>query len=132
MPPARRSSAPAAAQPGVFARLKAQAEKDLPEVPPYVIDDVEPPIVIQAPTSTEQQIEIHQLFGNDGTFHVRDAELVLRALCGEAFPRVWEQFRREHVKVLIALIADMGDHFGELLQGNGEGDFPGGSPASSS
>lgn len=119
-----------AAKKGVFARLKAEAGKEQATVEPYVIDDVEPPIVITAPTETERQLGIAELFGSEGEFEVKDARRILELVCGDAFEQVWELVRREHVSVMLALITDMGQHFQAAISG-GAGDFPGGSEASS-
>lgn len=140
MPPARPKTAAKAASRvavkpkpgGVFARLKEQAAKDAPELEPYVIDDVEPPIVIEAPTDSAVQLEIAELFGEDGGFAMKDARKIIRLLAGDAFDRVMEVFGREHISVLLALIDDMGRHFQEQRPELAEvADFPGGSHASS-
>lgn len=120
---------------GVFARLKAEAEADLPPVEPYVIDDVDPPIVIPPPDDADTQLELSELFGEDGEFQMRDARRILRLICGDAFDRVMEQFGKEHITVLLRLIGDMGRHFQEQAPAaspDGAADFPGGTPASSS
>jgi hypothetical protein len=114
---------------GLFERLRAEAVKSLPPIEPYIIRDVDPPISIAPPSSTEQQIALANLFTRTGEFQVRDARNVLEAICGETFPRVWDLVRKEHINVLVAFIQDMSEHFsGELPD---EGDFPGGSEASS-
>jgi hypothetical protein len=120
---------------GVFARLKAEAAADRPAVEPYVIDDVEPPIVIHPPDDAESQLAAADLFNSDGSFQMKDARRVVQLLCGDAYERVWELVRREHVSVLLALIDDMGRHFeaqAEAASVEAARDFPGGSGASSS
>lgn len=135
MPPTKRAPAKAAAArqapQGRFARLRAEAAKNRAPIEPYVIDDVEPPITITAPDDVERQIGILEMLGPDGDqFQVSDARRVLELLCGEEFPRVWELVRKEHISVLMELIADMGEHFGPALEA-GMASAPGGSPASS-
>lgn len=121
MPPrARTAGTPAAASrsTGVFARLKAEAGKGQPPVVPYVIDDVEPAIVIQAPTDTETQIGLAEVFDANGDFNIRDARRILELICGDSFPAVWELFRKEHISVMVQLIIDMSAHFGPTLTGD--------------
>jgi hypothetical protein len=137
MPPHARAAAKAGAlaappqQLGTFARLRAQAARDLPTIEAYVLDDVDPPIEIGPPDTLEQQITIQRLFDRDGNFALADAGEVLEVLCGEAFPRVWDLLRNEHVRVSIGLIQDIGRHFEPLMARLIEaGDFPGGSGAS--
>lgn len=121
---------------GVFARIKAEAEADRgdePVIEPYVIDDVEPPIIVGAPETSEQITALGEMLSNDGKFTTLDARRVLAAICGAGFPAMWELVRHEHISVLLALIKDMGEHFekqGALLVD--EDDSPGGTGASSS
>lgn len=139
--PARPKTAAAAARnvtvkakpTGTFARLKAEADADRPQVEPYVLDDVDPPIVITPPEDAERQMELAELFGEQGQFRMSDARRVLRNICGDEFDRVWELVRGEHISVLLALIDDMGQHFaaqGSPADNVTEADFPGGSSAS--
>lgn len=117
---------------GVFARLKAEAEEDRSEpLEPYVLDDVDPPIIIEAPDDSERQLALAELFDSQGGFEVRDARRILQLVCGDAFDRVWELVRHEHISVLVKLIDDMGSHFAKQSQLDGAQEFPGGSVASS-
>jgi hypothetical protein len=134
MPPsARRTPAkktPSKPQHGLFERLRAEAMDEVPEIEPYVIRDVDPPIVIESPDSAEQQLALAAMFDNQGNFALADARLILQTVCGGAFPAVWELVRHEKLPVLLALIRDMGEHFkeqGALASGVEEDDFPGGS-----
>jgi hypothetical protein len=131
-PPARKPAAKPAAKPqfGLFERLRAEAIQDIPEVEPYVIRDVDPPIVIESPDTAEQQLALAAMFDNAGSFALSDARLILQTVCGDAFDRVWDLVRHEKLPVLLALIKEMGDHFAEqgaLVAGVEEEDFPGGS-----
>lgn len=117
---------------GVFARLKAEAEKGRPPVEPYVIDDVDPPIVIAPPGDAESQFAFADLFAEDGSFAMKDVHRVLQLICGDAFDRVWQLVRKEHISVTLALIDDMGRHFQDQVPAAEVADFPGGTAASSS
>lgn len=133
--PARPRTARAAAvavQPpvGLFARLRAQADKQRTPLEPYVINDVDPPILIEQPATTEQQIGLAELFDNTGDFMLKDARRVLELICGESFPAVWELMRREHISVLVGFIQELGLYFGGLVSA-AEDEVPGGSAASS-
>lgn len=132
--PRKRTTRPAtkrtSAKPtGTFARLRAEAAKGQPAAEPYVIDDVTPPIVIEAPATTEQQIGLSQLFTSEGDFELRDARRILELICGDAFEAVWELLRKEHISVLTQFIAELAEHFGASI--SEAADFPGGSEASS-
>jgi hypothetical protein len=134
MPARPRTAAQAAAavdpELGWFERLEAEATKDLPKIEPFVIP-VDPPIEIQPPTSIEQRIKFDQLFDRAGNFHVADTQVVLEALCGDAFGRVWEGVRRKHERVAIRLIQQMLQHFERALVPQAEDAGQGGSGASS-
>lgn len=128
---AKKAAAAVKPRTGTFARLQAKAKEGTPEVPPYVIDDVNPPIVIELPDTIEQQVGLADLFTMEGDFRIGDARRILELICGDAFPRVWELMRREHITVLVAFIHELGEHFGGFFD-PGARDFPGGSGASSS
>lgn len=119
---------------GVFARLKAEADADRPPIEPYVIDDVEPAIVIPPPDDADSQLELAELFGEQGQFRMQDARRILQLICGDAYGQVMAVFGKEHVSVLLALIDDLGRHFQEQAEAaspQGARDFPGGTSASS-
>lgn len=113
-----------------FTKYKAEAAKDRTPTEPFVIDDVEPPIEIQPPTTLEQQVELNELIGPDGEFEMRNVRKILAAFCGPAFPRLWELLRKEHADVFAAVANDMIAHFKEDLDTEAA-NAPGGSPASS-
>lgn len=120
---------------GAFARIKREAAQlrensDRPkEIEPYVIDDVDPPIVINAPVTVEQQIVVAELTEPSGGIQARNLRPALQQLCGEeAWPRVWELLRREHETVLFAFFDDLHSHFNPR-PGVGGSDVPGKSPA---
>jgi hypothetical protein len=130
-PPAK----PAAQPGGTFARLRARAEKKTVKAKPYVIDDLDPPMTIPAPTSLEQQAGLAALFSNTGEFRTRDARQVLQLIADDQFEALWAATRRKHITFFVELIRDMGEHWGGFLRdwsdlGDAEDDL-GGSPASS-
>lgn len=127
----RRATAKAKPQ-GTFARLRAEALQDALEIEPYVINDVEPPIVIEAPDTVEQQMALLEMFDNEGQFRIADARRVLETVCGESFDRVWELLRAEKLPVMLRFIQEVGAHFGAQggIEQVDEEDFPGGSRAS--
>lgn len=136
MPPRSRttkSPARTSAKVSTFARLRAQALADVPDVEPYVIDDVVPPISIPAPETVEQQLALMEVFSSDGKFRIADGRRILSIICGDQFEAVWALVRREKLAVLLEFIDDMSRHFAEqgALEDVGEADAPGGSGASS-
>lgn len=123
---ASRAPRPRAKPLGTFARLRAEAAKGQPPLEPYIIDDAEPPISIEPPSTIEQQVDLAGLFSNTGDFKIKDARRILEIICGDAFPEVWELVRHEHIQVLVAFIRDLADHFATAID-VGADDFPGGS-----
>lgn len=135
--PVKRSPKAAPKPQGRFARIKAEAAADRGDavIEPYVIDDVDPPIVIESPETADQITVMGEMLSNEGRFTPGDARRVLQAICGDTddtFDRLWDLVRHEHISVLVALIHDMGEHFrqqgAELVT---EEEFPGGTGASS-
>lgn len=118
---------------GTWARIRAEALRDLPEIAPYLIEDVDPVIEIPAPETAEQMLAIGAFFNNEGEFRIADAKAVLEVVCGDQFAAVWNLVRREKLPVLLGLIRDMGEHFDAqgALENVDEDDVPGGSEASS-
>lgn len=137
MPPRTRKTAPAQKVPAkpasAWARLKAQALADRPDLDPYELDAVDPPILISAPETVEQQLALAEMFSAEGSFRIADARRILQVVCGEQFDAVWALVRHEKLPVLIALIGDMGQYFRDqgALDDVDEDDVPGGSEASS-
>lgn len=123
-----------------FATFKKEAERKaagrakatLP--PPFVMDDIEPPIVITAPDTVERQLMIAECMGRDGAFDMANAMPLLRALCGNQFGRVWSLVRNdEDPETLIALVQALVSHFGSDLEDVTEAaELPGGSTGLSS
>ena len=124
-----------------FSKFRAEAEKkrakETPrtEVPPFVIDDVTPPIVITQPDTLERQIVIGDFVasGNAGNWNGQNAMPLLQALCGDQFGRVWMLVKDDpDAHAMIALIEAMFEHFASVLEDvNGAAELPGGSGDSS-
>lgn len=78
-----------------WATLKKQAAERTkggqrrPQVEPYVIDDVQPPLVIEPPDDKRLLI-IAECLGPDLQFAPQRTLPLLRALCGDQFPRIWQ------------------------------------------
>ena len=122
-----------------FAALKKEAEakaegrekRKLP--PPFVMDDVEPPIVVTAPDTVERQMIIAEMIGPNGEFHPSAALPLLRALCGPAFPRIWQLIKDDtEPDLTVLLIQNILDHFKSAIPETEAAEQPGGSTASSS
>lgn len=126
-----------------FATIKREAQKaaaDQPkrkDLPPFVIEDVQPPIVITQPDTVERQLIIAECIGRDGTFDFASVMPLLRALCGDQFGRVWYLVKDDKdPNTLIALVQTLVEHFqeeaGSLADAVEANELPGGSEGSSS
>jgi len=119
-----------------FAEIRAEAEAiagdDLTEAyPPFVMDDVSPPIVITAPDTLERQLVIAEMIDARGEFGASQALPLLRALCGDAFPRVWALIRHDkNPQTAIALVQTLVAHMYDAIEGEAS-EVPGGSKGSS-
>ena len=121
-----------------FADLRAEAQaasaegEEQPEVPPFVIDDVTPPIVITAPDTLERQLVIAEMIDVQGNFSAGQALPLLRALCGDAFPRLWMLIKNDRdPNTAIALVQSLVSHFYAAIEVEAAS-LPGGSEGSSS
>ena len=121
-----------------FATLKKEAEakaagrEPRKTPPPFVMDDIDPPIVITAPDTVERQLLIAELIGPHGEFHSSATLPLLRALCGPAFPRVWALIKDDtEPDLTIGLVQAIFEHFREALPDTEANEQPGGSGASS-
>jgi hypothetical protein len=134
----KKKAAPKASPTYKFAEMRAEAQAmaiveptGLPESPPFVIDDVVPPIVITAPDTLERQLVIAELIDAGGDFTVGQCLPLLRALCGDAFPRVWQLIRNDKdSNTAIALVQALVGHHYPAFEGEAS-EIPGGSPGSS-
>jgi len=122
-----------------FATLKKQAAEksagrpERKKAKPFVLEDVEPPIVIEPPDDKRGLI-ISECIGPDGTFHMSQARPLLKALCGIQFGRVWQLIPDddESASELIAeLVKAMFEHWNESLKDAQEAaELPGGTEGS--
>lgn len=122
-----------------FATLKKEANKkaeDRPKrkvPPPFVLDDIEPPISITAPDTVERQLIIAECIGRDGSFDMANVMPLLRALCGNQFGRVWSLVKDDtEPDTLIRLVQALVGHFGDDIDALEAEELPGGSTGSSS
>jgi hypothetical protein len=137
----KRAVTAAKAANGKWASLKREAEQRAsnrparPKIEPYIIDDVEPPIVIEPPDD-KRLLVISECVGSDGTFHIARVLPLLRALCGNEFPRVWMLIPDNSAEAqdLMGLLAsELIQHFmGALRDAMQAADLPGNSEGSSS
>jgi hypothetical protein len=112
-----------------------------PSVEPFVIDDVEPPIVIPPPDEKTaliiaEQIGMLSLDMSDPKVSMQRILPLLRAFCGDQFPRVWALLPAENTTNAVYVVMQaLQDHFTAqmaLLQhAKQAADLPGGSEASS-
>jgi hypothetical protein len=134
-----RKSAKAQKKSYKFATIKKEAEKKAAEreprkeIPPFVLDDIQPPIVITAPDTLERQMIIAELMGPDGVSDPSSALPLLRAFCGDQFGRVWSLMRHDKdPDILFGFIQALMDHFSEVIQDMTEAEeLPGGAEGSS-
>jgi hypothetical protein len=111
-------------------RAKAQGKQEQPEIEPFVMDDVEPPIVITAPDTLERQLVIAEMISPGGDFSAGQALPLLKALCGPAFPRVWALIKDDKdPNTAIALVQALVEHMFDAV--TEAADVPGGSQGSS-
>lgn len=118
------------------AAKKAKGRAKPPEIDPFVIDDVEPHIIITAPDTVERQLVIAEMIGPNGEFHINNALPLLRAMCGDQFGRVWMLVRDDKDPgTLLALIQALVEHFTAQAAALGDvveaADLPGDSQGSS-
>lgn len=121
-----------------WATIRDQARKDHKPKEPYVFDDtVDPPIIITAPDTVERVTAMAALIdlakNDDGTIKTdvdpKNVVPMFRAICGDAFHRVWSVVGPEPIEVLWPLFWDINDHFETVPGDDGEG-LPGGESAS--
>ena len=107
----------------------------LPDVPPFIIDDVNPPIVITQPDTLERMIVISDFVasGQAGKWDTQNSLPLLQAMCGDQFGRVWMLVKDDpDGYAMIELINAMWEHFASVVAELGEvAELPGGSEGSS-
>jgi hypothetical protein len=125
-----------------FATITAEAKARMDEraaerakhpIPPFVMDDVTPPIVITAPDTQERILVSAEGFSLVQRGDMGAVMPLLRALCGDAFDRVWWLVKDDKgTDRTIALLNALSEHFDEVLAPYMEAnDLPGGSQGSS-
>lgn len=118
-------------------RAVAEGRRPRPAVEPFVIDDVEPPIVIKPPDEKTTLIISEQIgmlsAGLDPNMSIQRILPLLRAFCGSEFPRVWALLPTEGAtEAIYVLMQAFMDHFEAALKDAMEAsELPGGSEASS-
>lgn len=124
-----------------FATIKAEAKRKAetrgikaPKVKPFVIEDVEPNIVITVP-DTKRMLVISECIGPDGIFQMANVMPLLRALCGDQFGRVWQLIPSDDDSaqdILLGVIQKLWEHFDDAIREVMEvEENPGGSEGSS-
>jgi hypothetical protein len=110
------------------AKMDARAA-ERPEVPPFVIDDVSPPIVVTAPDTLERMLVAAEGMGVVMRGDMSAVMPLLRALCGDAFERVWWLVREDKgPDRILAVVMAIAKHFEEVLAPLMEAnELPGGS-----
>ncbi|SLG40434.1 Uncharacterised protein [Mycobacteroides abscessus subsp. abscessus] len=121
---------------GLFAQLEAEAMEGINVHEPFVIDDVDPPIVITEPVESDRVVALGILYRQtSGGDQIEPTQFhpLLRALCGNAYDRVWnELLRNAHINVTTRFIKALLDHFRPQGPAAGKGGaeaVPGGSLA---
>jgi hypothetical protein len=126
-----------------FSKMKREAERKREKsprkrepIPPFIIDDVTPHIVITEPDTVERMLTIADFVGMQQSGQWDNSAYIplLRALCGDQFGRVWMMVKDDpDTEVLLNLINALFDHFSGVLKDvrEAEEDLPGGSGDSS-
>jgi hypothetical protein len=108
-----------------------------PSVEPFVIDDVQPPIIINAPDEKTALViaeQIGMVTGDmvDPAMSIQRVLPLLRAFCGDQFPRVWAMLPKENTtESVYVMLQALQDHFSEqmavLAHAKEAAELPGGS-----
>jgi hypothetical protein len=116
--------------------------KKRPVIEPFVIDDVQPPIIIPPPDEKttlviSEQIGIVSTEMLDPRVGIQRVLPLLRAFCGDQFPRIWALLPEENTtEAVYVLMQALVDHFKDALAAataaaEQAAELPGGSKASS-
>ena len=112
-------------KPSKWSLLVAEATKDDKVREPYEFDAVEPSIFIEPPENLERALTLAELVDTKGDVDVAKLKPMLEALVGpENFPAIWEVLGKNKIKVTLAFIDDLNDHFNGGAD-NGAEDLPG-------
>lgn len=118
---------------GHFAQLEREAMEGYVPAEPYVLKEFDPPIVITEPVESGRIVAIAELYASGGRLTPQRFLPVLKAICGDAFERVWtELLCNKHMNVAHRFMKDVQDHFSPkpAAGSNGAADVPGGSTVS--
>jgi hypothetical protein len=114
---------------------RAGAGRPRVKLEPYIIDDVQPPIVIEPPDD-KRLLVIAECLGPDLQFAAQRTLPLLRALCGDQFPRVWQLVPDNDpnaMAMFAVLTEELINHFIVALKDAVEAqDLPGGTGGSAS
>lgn len=120
---------------------RAEGREERPSAEPFIIDDVEPPIVIPPPDEKtvlviSEQIGILSTDLMDPMTSSGRVLPLLRAFCGDQFPRVWAMLPKENTTNAVNIVMQaLLDHFTaqnqQLAHAREAAKLPGGSKASS-
>ncbi|BCN44702.1 hypothetical protein [Prescottella equi] len=120
----------------LFARLEREAMEDYTPPKPFVIEEANPPIVITAPVETHRVVAISQIYAASQAGDIDPAQFhpLLRAVCGDAYDRVWMEFLADrHYNVAYLFLLELQRWFmpngASAVTGGGE-ELPGGSEPS--
>lgn len=120
----------------LFARLEREAMEDYTAPEPFVIAEANPPIVITAPVETHRVVAIAQIYSASQAGDIDPAQFhpLLRAVCGDAYERVWTEFLADrHYSVAYLFLLEIQKWFlpngPAAVTGGGE-ELPGGSEPS--
>lgn len=117
-----------------WAKIMDEAMSDYVPAKPYPFDFNEDNIVfISKPDTTERALALGTIIDNRGNIDVPNVRPMLEALCGEAFPYVWEVVRNLPIEVTVELVLDIQEwFFGESVDLDEVTELPGGTEDSSS
>ena len=121
-----RKTAQPAPKKSRWAALRDQARAQHKPIAPYEFDGTEPPTLITAPDTIERATALAELVDSDGRFEYNSIKRLFAVVCGDAFERVWEVVKGEPVELLLMLINDINEHFGNIVPGDEGADLPGG------
>lgn len=104
-----------------YAQMRDAARAKQKPAPPYEFDGTEPPTLITMPDTVERVTAIAELL--DGQLGFGELRNAFAALCGDAFPAVWNVVKNDPFEVLVELMNDMNQHFNAVPE---DDDLPGG------
>lgn len=91
-----------------WVKMRDEARARVVELEPYIFDGTEPPTIIRFPNTAEKVLELQRLWAEDDI----DVRGFLECLLGDQFDIVWSIIRDAPLSAVLALLNDIGDHFG--------------------